>query len=976
MKGISKLSVVLLCASSMVALSSAAYAQNAISQSAVASSQETTGDRGASSSSDDGPDIVVTGSLISNNTNAPTPLTVVSSAELKATTPTNIPDGLNKLPVFLGSTSGRTSGTTTNNNAGNTLNLRNFGANRTLVLLDGKRVAPSNFNGTVNVDVLPQILIQNVDVVTGGASATYGSDAVSGVVNFVLDKKMKGLKFNGNIGVSKYGDAMQYQLGAAYGSSFGNDRGHFEIAVDHFNQDRVPSSARPYNSNYQAWSRAGAGTAANPYVYVDYARLPLQPTQGGVISCADPNNPANTCAAHNMRFIGNGVLGPFNPGTPTGTPGLNQGGDGGGYFTTSSFNASLRTTRGFARASYDVGDTTTAYVNVIASRSENLADFSAATINPGTGRGNIFYTNNAFLTPQVQAQLQQGNVGNTFKFAEFFDYIQGASALSQQRLFQSYSDNRYLQTNLGIDGKAGRFNWGLFYTFGYNWQKGSVPNNANVEKQLAAQDAVLNGQGQVVCHVSTTQYANLYPGCVPLNPFGPDTITREAFDYITDYTFFVAKNTMHDFGGSVSGDLFDLPAGAVKLGVSGDARWLKLDVASDFVPRTLNCTGLRLCIPNSAALYDQSTVAPSRASMNVYEVAGELSVPILKDSAIAEALTVSLAGRYTHYSTSGGVTSWKAGVDYRVVPGLRFRGTVSRDIRAPNLYDLYAPLRVATGGYADLLTGGNFSIQTRTQGNPNLVPEIARTYTAGFVLTPAFIPKFSLSFDFFKIDLKQAITSISGGSPDIQQLCYASGGTSPYCALTVRPNPISDTSIGNFPTAVITTNVNSATVKTQGFDVEANYRFDLSIGDTPGSVSLRGLLSHQPFIKTLNYPGSPVNLTVMPPTRLSAFLGYQIGDWSLNLQDTWFSRYSRKTLYNQVFVQPYSGTFNTLDATLSKKFETGPAAITAYLSVQNLFNSQPPLYTVTNTSPGLTYPVLPSQNAMGRYYLFGVRGKF
>jgi iron complex outermembrane receptor protein len=918
-------------------------------------------------------DIIVTGSLISNNTTAPTPLTVVSSEELKATTPSNIPDGLNKLPVFLGSNSGRTSGTTTNNNAGNTLNLRNFGTNRTLVLLDGHRVAPSNFNGTVNVDILPQMLVTNVDVVTGGASATYGSDAVTGVVNFVLDKHLNGIKYNGSVGISDYGDAVQYQLGVAAGTDLFGGRGHFEFSVNHFNSDRVPSSARPYNSDYQGWSRAGAGTAANPYTFVEYGRLPLQPTQGGVISC--------TCGANNMRFIGNGILGPFNPGTPTGTPGLNIGGDGGGYFTTSSFNASLRTTQGFARLSYDLDDDTTAYVNVTAARSENVADFSAATINPGTGRGNMFYTDNAYLTPAAKALVQAGNPTNTFKFAEFFDTIQGQSALSQGRLFQTASDDRYISANLGVDGKLfDRFNWSLYYTYGYNWQQGTVPSNANVQKQLAAQDAVLNGAGQVVCYVSTTQYANLYPGCVPLNPFGPDTITREAFDYITDKTFFVAKNTMNEVGGSLSGSLFDLPAGPVKAGASAAARWLTLDVESDFVPRTLDCTGLRLCVPNSAALYDQSTVAPSSARMSVIELAGELNVPLIHNTPMIDSLTATVAGRYTKYSTSGSVTTWKVGLDYRVVPGLRFRGTMSRDIRAPNLYDLYAPLRVATGGYADLLTGGNFSIQTRTQGNPNLVPEIAKTYTGGVVLTPSFLPRFSLSIDYFKIDMTNAITSISGGSPDIQNLCYASGGTSPYCALTVRPFPITNTTIANFPTAVITTNVNSATVKTEGVDIEANYRFDMSdIGKSlPGAVSLRTLVSHQPYIKTLNYPGSPVNLTVMPKTRVSAFLGYTIGSWQLNLQDTWFSHYSRKTLATQVFTQEYSSSFNTLDFSLNKKLnlvgEDNP--VTFYVSVQNVFNTQPPLYTTANTNPGLTYPVLASENAMGRYYLVGLRGKF
>jgi len=957
MNAITKLNAALLCAASVLALSAPAMAQTA---------------GGAAEESRDLEEVVVTGSLtISNIANSPTPLTLVTADELKTTTPTNIPDGLNKLPVFLGSNSGRTSGTTTNNNAGNTLNLRNFGVARTLVLLDGHRVAPSNFNGTVNTDILPQMLVQRVDVVTGGASATYGSDAVTGVVNFVLDKNFTGLKYNLSGGISKYGDAIQYQGGVAGGRSLMDGRAHIEGSLSYFNSERVKSSARPYNDDYEAWSRAGAGTAANPYVFVKYGRLPLQPTQGGVINC--------NCGANNMRFIGNGVLGPFNPGTPTGTPGLNIGGDGGGYFTTSSFNASLETLQGFGRFSYELTDTATAYANVTLSQSKNLADFSAATINPGTGRGNMFYTDNAFLTPQVRALLQQGNPTNTFKFAEFFDTIEGKSALSQGRLFQTASNNKYGQINVGVDGKlADRFNYSVFYTYGYNWQKGTVPSNANVEKQLAAQDAVLNAQGQVVCYVSTTAFANLYPGCVPLNPFGPDTITREAFDYITDKTFFIAKNKMHDVGGSIAGDIFTLPAGEVRAAVSGEARWLSQDVLSDFVPRTLNCTGLRLCVPNSAALYDQSTVAPSSADMSIWEVAGELNVPLLADLPMIQSLTVNLAGRYANYSVSGGATTYKFGFDYHVNDQIRFRGTLSRDIRAPNLYDLYQPLRVATGGYADLLTGGNFSIQTRQLGNPNLTPEKSDTITFGTVLRPEFFPNFSVAIDYYRVRMTNAITSISGGNQDIQRLCYASGGASVYCDLTIRPFPITNTSLANFPTAVITTSVNSAKARTEGVDVEATYRFDLAdlFGSLPGSVSLRSLLSYQPYIKTETFPGAPPTLTVMPKVRVATFIGYTVGDWQVNAQNTWFDKYSRKTVADQVFTDPYSDSFSTWDVTVTKKFEIDGHPVSGFVSVQNVFNAQPDIYTTANTNPGLTYPVLASQNAMGRYFVVGIRGSF
>ena len=163
--------------------------------------------------------VTVTGSrVISDAANSPTPLTVISTDDLKATSPTSIPDGLNKLPVFQGSTGVGRPGDGTHNYASDTLDLRNFGSQRTLVLMDGHRPTPSNDDGTVDVDTVPQMLITRVDIVTGGASAVYGSDAVTGVVNFVLDKKFEGLKTDFNTGISTYTDAMSYNLGVAAGS--------------------------------------------------------------------------------------------------------------------------------------------------------------------------------------------------------------------------------------------------------------------------------------------------------------------------------------------------------------------------------------------------------------------------------------------------------------------------------------------------------------------------------------------------------------------------------------------------------------------------------------------------------------------------------------------------------------------------------------------------------------------------------------
>lgn len=945
-----RLDAALLCAASIIALTTAAVAQ--------------TGPENTES-------VTVTGSrVISSITNSPTPLTVVTSEQLQSTTPTTIPDALNKLPVFYGSSSQRTSANDKTNAAGNVLNLRNFGSNRTLILLDGHRVAPSNFDGTVDTDVLPQMLVQRVDVVTGGASAVYGSDAVTGVVNFVLDTKFDGFKYNADAGISKYGDAATYQGALAAGMDVFGGRGHIEGSLRFYHQDKVVQSARPYSAGDQAWALVGAGTAANPYVTIQYGRMVLQGSPGGRVTC--------TCSANNTRFVTNGVLGPYNLGATTGTTNVNNGGDGGGYFPTSDFQASLRTAEAFGRFSYNVTDDIVAYVDVTASESGNMADFSATTINSGTGRGNIFYTDNAFLPAAAKAALQAGNPGKTFTMTTFFDNIGNKTALETGDDFRTGSVDRNLSVTSGLTGTVfDKYTWDLYYTHGESRQEEYTPNNENVEKFVAGEDAVVNpANGQIVCQVTLTAYASRFPGCVPINPFGPNSLTQQMFDWYTERTSYIATNIMDDVGGSITGDVFALPAGPIRASLSAEARWQTLGVQSAFDPAIFpDCTGLRLCL-NTAALHDQPVLAPMSAANNVYEFAGEANIPLLKDVPLVQDLSLNLAGRHTEYSTSGAAETWKVGLDYHVNDSIRFRGTASVDIRAPNLYDLYQPLAIATSGFIDNLTKGNFNIVQRTTGNPNLKPEVAHTHTAGIVLTPDFLPGFTASVDYFRINMSNAITSLNGSTSNIQNLCIASGGVSPYCSLVTRPYPYTNTTLANFPTSYSIQSVNSAKVGTEGLDIELDYDFDMAdvISVLPGSVTLRNLTSYQPHITTLGYPGAAPSFAAMPKTRNTSFVSYKLDSWGFNLQDTWFSGFSQVTTAGQVYAHPRLHSFNTLDMTIDKQIYSDSNALDIYLSVQNVFNAQPDILAPLSPATGLTYPVSKSENAMGRYFMIGIRG--
>jgi iron complex outermembrane recepter protein len=222
-------------------------------------------------------EVTVTGSrVITSNLDSPTPVTSVAAVELEKTTPSDIADGLNKLPQIIGGRTPRTQGNGSTNNGGNVLSLRNFGPSRTLVLLNGHRVPASNQDGTVNVDTLPQMLVSRVDIVTGGASAVYGSDAVAGVVNFILDTDFTGLSIKADGGISKYGDGEEGQIGVAWGTDLFGGRGHFETSARYRHQARIPISERPYGENGQAWLLAGNGSPANRDVRQRQLRIGLR----------------------------------------------------------------------------------------------------------------------------------------------------------------------------------------------------------------------------------------------------------------------------------------------------------------------------------------------------------------------------------------------------------------------------------------------------------------------------------------------------------------------------------------------------------------------------------------------------------------------------------------------------------------------------------------------------------------------------
>ncbi len=931
--------------------------------------------------------VVVTGSrVITDSSNSPTPLTVVSAQQLQMTTPSNMPDALNKLPVFQGSNNPRGIDNASRNTSGNVLSLRNFGAQRTLILLDGRRVAPTNSDGTVDIDTLPQALVSRVDVVTGGASAVYGSDAVTGVVNFVLDKKFSGFKVDVNSGISTYSDAASYKIDLTAGTDMFGGRGHIEGAVQHYHADGLPNNARPEGPNM--YLVTGAGTAANPFTTTVNSRQSPY-AFGGRITCS--NCTVGGITANGMQFASPGIIGPFNPGVATGTSNIASGGDG-TYDTISQIDSGLNTDEAFGRFSYNLDDTTNFYVQATGAQSRDKASFTNWGLSTGAAP-NTFFKNNAFLTPAAQTALGNNGTtttGNTFQLAETI--VRGP-----HDGYQTIGTASNTSITTGLEGTLlGKFEWDVYYTHGLSHLKVDDPTNLNNQRLYAAEDSVLSG-GSPVCYAATQ--ASSYANCVPINVFGAGTVTQGMAAYLATDTWFVLKNELDDVGGSISGDLFDLPAGTVKGALSAESRWMSYEVQSNANPSaTVDCTGLRLCNP-TVSLYGSNVVAGlAPVSENVYEFAAELNVPLVKDVPFMQDVSMNLAGRYTDYSTSGSVETWKVGVDWHVNDTFRLRATNSVDIRAPTLNDLFMPVQLSQQTFTDIHVTGNASdpnakgnptqnVTLSSQGNPNLVPEVARTYTAGVVVTPTIIADLSVSLDYYNITLKNAITSLTAATTAIKQTCEDSNGTSPLCALYVRPLPFSDHSYANLVSLVKNTSLNAADQTLEGFDFEADYGFNTAdIADwLAGTVQLRLLANYQPVNSTVQYAGAPLTFMSYPKGHLTGFIDYTLGYWDISLQDRWFSGYSKEQQYGQVYTVPRMSTTDYLDVTVNRKIELSADSVAdVYLTVQNIGNTRPPVDPVNGTNPGLYFMSAKSlgganqlgYDAIGRYFTFGVRANW
>jgi iron complex outermembrane receptor protein len=912
--------------------------------------------------------VVVTGSRIqSNGENSPTPLTLVTADELTKNSPTNLPDGLNKLPTFAAAQNSNSTVSGANGRGarptGNFMDIRGIGPQRTLVLMDGHRVPGTFYDGTVDANMLPQLLVQRVEVVTGGASAVYGSDAVSGVVNFILDKKFEGFKGVFQGGISTYGDAKSFRVGLAGGEDL-FDRGHLIWSAEYYSRDAVTDvGTRPYGNLTP--EVVGSGTAASPYT------LALHVTRsnmayGGLVTSGP---------FAGQQFSNGGVLVPFNVGTPTATANFSVGGDG-GFEHNEYLTPVLNTAQTFARFDYDFSDNLRGYVQAGYSYSRTFGASIAITTQQTASLLTI-YSGNPYLLPQYQNTLTATGT-SAFTFNRFNDELSRRAGLTYNTAYETLST--------GLEGTIyEQYNWDAHYTHGATATKLTTRNNINQQKLYAALDAVTDPtSGQTVCRVSIVA-PGAYPGCVPLNLMGPTAPSLASQTYIGDNTSWTAKNTLDDFAANITGPLFDGWAGPVKGALGAEYRLQSLVMTTTVPDNSYNGQYLRSGLDTKTVApgtlrYIREVQSPSKGANSVYEGDVELSIPLIKDLPMMQMVTLDGAGRYTRYSTSGSAQTWKIGLDWQVVNDVRIRATRSRDFRAPTLFDLYQQPLSSSSNVNDPLTKQAGAITTISGGNRNLRPEVARNTTAGVVYQPSWLPHFSVSADYFHIAIDNAIAQVSGNSAVTQGICTQSGGTSPLCALTVRPLGISNTSAANFPTLFYQLNENVAHIYAEGIDLEADYNMDLSeiSDDWGGSFNFRFFLEHEPTFKTQTLPGTVITNTAgtaqVPEDRFTISLDYSLDAFSVSVLERYESAFHQSADPTQVYKIPNVRAYYTTDLNLSYDVVAAEQPLTVFVNVNNLFNAQGGLLAGLG-SPGQNYPVQPGADVIGRYFTVGLRFK-
>ncbi|MBJ7440126.1 MAG: TonB-dependent receptor [Sphingopyxis sp.] len=837
--------------------------------------------------------IIVTGSRIARETyDTPAPTIGVSNEDLVESGDSELSETLADLPQLSSSLNDASVTGNTQNSGLSSIQLRNLGDNRTLVLIDGRRtVSNSGIGNRVSLSTIPSDFIDRVEIITGGTSSVYGSDAVAGVVNIITESREQGLKLRARTGITEDGDGQELTLGATFGTRFADRRGYFLISGTYDRDWGIRATDREWATRPVAYSYDFAngvnqfeGVFLNAGVPTSGFRPASEfpPLVMSDLSSFIPGGVFSGASSSRDRFYRNGVLVPLGPDVQTGAPvaiGTTDNGNS-GYFLPNRDGFNQRTGRSLilprtrylaaAKLDYEFSDTLEGFAQVQYSRIDSgetreavgigwdstfpVTDpVTGATVEreygriacrraTGTGSGAC----NPFVPAEIRADAPTN--GNGLAWDRRFDEVGGQITENKRETIRSWA---------GLRGKiSDSWRWEMSAGFGQFTQDQFRRNEINGNNLIQALSAEPGPDGSPRCVSASARAA----GCVPINLFGEGSITPQAANWIRADLQQDLRIRQYTGQAFVSGSLFDLPAGPVGAAFGVDYRKDSQRLRGDALSQSGGTTGNM--IPNFGG------------SISAFEGYGEISVPILKEVPGAHLLSIDASARAAHYDIDkvGTVLSYRGGIQYAPVPDIRFRAQFARAQRAPDIAELFSPPRGNFESATDICSGvtptttgriaagcrQNPGIQAlfaqqsgagQTQqfvqvggniyspngGNPDLKEETADTLTFGAVVTPRFIPGLTIAVDYYDIRIKDAIDAYS--NLDIQLQCYdtdTSQAGNPFCA-DINRNP------NNGQIAeLVQRQVNLASFDTSGVDVAFNYRFRLDglIG-IPGRFDLR-----------------------------------------------------------------------------------------------------------------------------------------
>jgi iron complex outermembrane recepter protein len=936
--------------------------------------------------------VVITGSRISRSGfDTPSPVTMMGEDELRSLSVTNIGAAVSQLPAFRASSNPTTNGFGSFNVGAQIVNLRALGVTRNLILVDGRRFAPTTREGSADLNLIPSMLIERTDIVTGGASAAYGSDAVAGVVNVILNKRLSGLRAQVDYGVSDESDGDNYHASLAGGADFLGGRGHFVLGGEYEKQDGIGNCferdwCRPGQivSNPAFNTPAGVGNGLPNFLRSD-DNAGYWMNTGGVISGNNPVAIRNLFGTGGITFDSSGNPVAYRPGVLTGGT-VAVGGDIVPSYIDTNLTVPVKRYTAYGHADLDLTD--------------NLKGFFEASYGYVTGsvlQSSFFDTaitirnDNPFIPAAVRAVMTTP----TFTMGRLGDDLARGYSTSTADVYRA-------TTGLNSQFGESSWSWDTYYQYGRTSRLQTVENNriqGNPDPSLAnspanpvnfarAVDAVLDMEtvitpetGSIVCRSTLSADPALraaVANCRPLNLFGTGRFDPAARDYVYGTLREDIDIDQNVIAANTQGTIAELWAGPLVLAGGLEFRRDKIDVVHDPL--------------SNLFAYFQNFGADYNGTSKVTEGYLEAELPLLRDVPGARRLDLNVAGRHAHYDIDGfgsylrantstdiNADTWKASLSWEPLEWLRLRGTRSRDVRAPNFADLFLASASSFAPVINRFTGVNQVPTTLSGGSPSLDAERANTTTIGLVIKPSWDWSEGLQFsvDYFDISVKGYIAA--PGSQLIVDRCFA--GIAQACGQITFGAANSITQIRNV-------SLNLDELVTKGEDFEVSYRTSVSGGD----IAVRLLASHvqeattNTFGIAIDRAGQTGGLLSggVPDWLLSSYVTYSRQPFSVTLQGRFIDSgvvdatridpsdagYAptrlNSTNDNHVASAFYANLFGTVDVP-----GFGDTSVQVFGVINNLFDREPPF------APEGQYPTNPTYfDQIGRTYRLGLRVQF